>query len=77
MDLAEGDQVILMKSFPMNNFTSKTLNRTFKEILFVFQKILMLVENLLVGLVELFELVDFVDQFLAGEEGRLFFIFEL
>ncbi|SMF47360.1 hypothetical protein [Pseudobacteriovorax antillogorgiicola] len=37
MDLKEGDQVVLMKSFPMTDFKSKTLNRTFDKILFVSQ----------------------------------------
>ena len=33
-------------------------------------------EDLFVGEVEFFEFVDFVDEFFAGEEGRLFFVFE-
>ena len=35
MELKNGDQVILTKSYPMHDFKSKTLNRTFATILFV------------------------------------------
>ena len=37
MDLKKGDRVILMKSFPMHDFKSKSLDRTFAKILFVSQ----------------------------------------
>lgn len=37
VDIKKGDHVILMKSFPMNDFTSKSLNRTFDELLLVSQ----------------------------------------
>ena len=37
----------------------------------------MLIENLFVGLVEFFELADFVDELFAGEQRALFFILKL
>lgn len=37
VDIKEGDHVILMKSFPMHDFKSKALDRTFAKILFVSQ----------------------------------------
>lgn len=37
MELKEGDKVVLLKAFPMNDFKSKTLDITFNEILFVSQ----------------------------------------
>ncbi len=37
MTLPEGSKVVLMKSYPMYDFTSKTLEKTFKKILFVSQ----------------------------------------
>ena len=35
LDLPKGSNVVLMKSYPMYDFKSKTLDRTFKKILFV------------------------------------------
>lgn len=35
MELSKGDKVVLTRSFPMHSFKSKSLNRTFDEILFV------------------------------------------
>ena len=37
LDLPKGTKVILMKAYPMYDFKSKALNRTFKKILFVSQ----------------------------------------
>lgn len=37
MSLPEGTKVVLMKSYPMYDFKSKTLEKTFKKILFVSQ----------------------------------------